>query len=79
MYSILTESYNQGLLNKPSYMFFPSLVLEISPEQSKYSKYLTSFVRHYTNPDLACVSRCDKLLFCSFHNTAQFLFKKCIE
>jgi hypothetical protein len=46
MYSILTESHDQGLLNKPSYMFLPSLVLEILPEYSKRSKHLTGFLRH---------------------------------
>ena len=46
MYSILTESHDQGLLNKPSYMFLPSLVLEILPEHSKHSKHLTGFLRH---------------------------------
>ena len=46
MYSILTESHDQGLLNKPSYMFLPSLVLEILPEHEKHSKHLTGFLRH---------------------------------
>jgi len=46
MYSILTESYDQGFLNKPSYIFLPSLVHEVSQDQSKSSKHLTSFLRH---------------------------------
>jgi hypothetical protein len=46
MYSILTECHNQGLLNKPSYMFLPFLVLEVLLEQSKCSKHLTGFLRH---------------------------------
>ena len=46
MYGILTESYDQGLLNKPSYTFLFSLVSEVLPEQSKCSKHLTSFLRH---------------------------------
>ena len=46
MYSILTESHDQGLLNKPSYRFLSSLVLEIFPEHSKSSKHLTGFLRH---------------------------------
>ena len=46
MYSILTESYDQGLLNKPSYMPSPFLVLEISLNQSKCTKHLISFLRH---------------------------------
>ena len=45
-YSILTESYDQELLNKPSYMFLPSLGHKILPEQSKCSKHLTGFLRH---------------------------------
>ena len=47
MYSILTESYDQELLNTPSYMFLPSLVCKVLLEQSKCSKYLTGFLRHY--------------------------------
>jgi len=47
MYSILTESYDQELLNKPSYMVLLSLVLKVLPEQSKCSKHLTGFLRHY--------------------------------
>jgi hypothetical protein len=46
MYSIQTESDDEGLLNKPSYMLLPSLVHEVSPEQSNSSKHLTSFLRH---------------------------------
>jgi hypothetical protein len=46
MYSILPESYDQELLNKPSYMFLPSLVPKILLEQSKSSKHLTGFLRH---------------------------------
>jgi hypothetical protein len=46
MYSILTESYDQGLLNKPRYIFLPSLVLEVVLKQSKCSKHLTGFLRH---------------------------------
>jgi len=43
MYSIRTERYDPGYLNKPRYMFLPSLVHEVSPEQSKYLKHLTGF------------------------------------
>jgi len=46
LHDILTESYDQGCLNKPSYMFLPSLALEVLPEQSKCSKHLTGFLRH---------------------------------
>jgi hypothetical protein len=46
MYSIQTERYDQGRLNKPSYMFLPSLAHEVSPEQSKCSKHLTGFLRY---------------------------------
>ncbi len=46
MCSILTESYDQGLSNKPSYMFLSILVLEISLKQSKSTKHLTGFLRH---------------------------------
>ncbi len=43
---MLTESYDQGLSNKPSYMLSPFLVLEISLKQSKSTKHLIGFLRH---------------------------------
>ena len=46
MCSMLTESYDQGLSNKPSYMLSPFLVLEISLKQSKSTKHLIGFLRH---------------------------------
>jgi len=44
--SILTESQDQGLFNKPGYMLSPILFLEISLKQSKSTKHLIGFLRH---------------------------------
>jgi hypothetical protein len=49
MCSALTERYDQGLSNKPSYMLLSFLVLEIFLKQSKSTKHLTGFLRHCTS------------------------------
>ena len=46
IYIILTESYDQGLSNKPIYILRNTLVNEIHVEQSKCPKHLKRFWGH---------------------------------
>ena len=47
IYSILSQSWDKGLSNKPSYIFSTLLGPEICIKQSKCSKHLKGFLRHY--------------------------------
>ena len=50
IYSICLQSYNWGLSNKPKYIMYYGLGIEILLKQCKSTKHLISFLRHCKPP-----------------------------